>query len=110
MNSYFQAEYTKAYEVYLKKLTPDQKLAIKAERKEKREKQVQAAEKKSHKDEERSLGKPKKPSSAYLLFAVAKAQSTNKKPSDLKDEWDRLSDEQKQVYKQKYLQLYDTYE
>lgn len=91
-------------------MTPDQKLAIKAERKDKREKQVQAAEKKLQKDEERSLGKPKKPSSPYLLFAVPKAQNTNKKPSEMKDEWDRLSDEQKHVYKQKYLQLYDVYE
>lgn len=91
-------------------LTPDQKLAIKAERKEQKDNRAQAAEKKTLKSELRSLGKPKKPSSAYLLFAVEKRQNTNMKPAEFANDWDRLNDDQKQAYKQKAQKLRDAYE
>lgn len=91
-------------------LTLDQKQAIKAERKEQRESKAQADQKKSLKNENLSLGKPKKPSSAYLLFAVAKCQNSNMKPADCKNDWEVLSDDQKQAYKQKAQQLRDAYE
>lgn len=97
-------------EDYLKQLTPEQKLAIIVERKQVREKEANAAEKKNLKDVLRSLGKPKKPISPYLLFAVEKGRNSNLRPRDFKNDWDQLSDGQQQIYKQKYQQLRDTYE
>lgn len=103
-----QAEYRKLYTEYINQLTPEQKKAIKTERKELRESREQAAEKKILKDEKTALGKPKSPSSAYLLFAIAKNSSL--KPSALSDEWNKLSEDQKQIYKQQAQKARDAYE
>lgn len=71
---------------------------------------VKAIEKKDRKSEELDQGKPKKPTSAFLLFASGKSKNTHMKSSDLKNEWENLSPDQKLAYKQEAQQLRDAYE
>ncbi|XP_055303999.1 transcription factor A, mitochondrial-like [Sitodiplosis mosellana] len=107
------AEYRKRYLEYINKLTPEQKKAIKAERKLLRENKKIAAEKKTLKDELRALGKPKKPESSFTLFVSDQFKNPNvvtKKASDLKDNWAKLSDNERQAYKQRAQQSRDKYE
>lgn len=106
--AFLQAEYRKLYTEYINQLTPEQKKAIKTERKELKESREQAAEKKILKDEKTLLGKPKAPTSAFLLFAIAKNSSL--KASALKDEWNALSEDQKKIYKQQSQTIRDAYE
>lgn len=69
-----------------------------------------AIEKKTRKSEELDAGKPKRSIAAFLLFASAKSKNTHIKSSDLKNEWDNLSPDQKLAYKQQAQQLRDAYE
>lgn len=105
-----QPEYKKQHAAYLKKLSVEQLKAIKAERLEEKKNRVEAIEKKNRKKERLEEGKPKKPLSAYLIFAAAKSKNTHANSSDLKSEWDNLSEEQKLAYKQQAQQLRDAYE
>lgn len=96
----------------MNRLTPEQKNAIKTERKALDEALEHAAEKRTLRKEKDALGKPKQPVPAFLLFAAAKCKSagSSAKPADFKDEWNRLSEEQKQVYKRKVQEQRDAYE
>lgn len=107
-----QSEYRKRRLEYLSKLTPEQKKAIKAERKSLKESESLAAKKKILKNELSELGKPKKPSSAMALFVLDQSKLNPQfKPRDhLKDSWAKLSEAEKQAYKQKAQQLLDAYE
>lgn len=98
------------YKNYSEKLTPEQKRAIEEERIELKKNQALAIEKRDRKNELLDAGKPKNPQSAYLLFAVPKAKNLHVKVSDLKSEWDRLSEVQKLAYKQQAQHLRDDYE
>lgn len=91
-------------------MTPEQKKSIKNERKSLKESREIAAEKKELKNEKVSLGKPKKPTNAYILFVMPKCKENNLKPKDLKDEWRQMNDGQKQIYKQQAQALRDVYE
>lgn len=75
-----------------------------------KDKQELAAKKKVVKEEMKVLGKPRKPSAAFTLFISDQRKNSNTKMADMKDIWSKLSDAQKQVYKQKAQQLYDAYE
>lgn len=104
-----QVEYKKQYANYLKKLSPEQRKSIAFELKQDKENRAQAIEKKNRKNENLDEGKPKRPLSAFLLFASAKAKASHKKTSDLKNEWDQLGADQKLAIKQKAQQLLDAY-
>lgn len=69
-----------------------------------------ASEKKLRKNELKSLGKPKRFLSAFMLYALDKIKNSNLKPKDIKDEWANLNDDQKQAYILKAKQLQDKYE
>lgn len=103
-------EYKKQKEAYLKQLTTEQKQAIKSTRSEMRKNHKQSLQKKVKKSEEISLGKPKRPLSAYLLFSASKSKNTNMNGAALKSQWDQLAEDQKLAYKQKAQQLLDGYE
>lgn len=105
-----QPEYKKQYAAYLNKLSVEQLKAIQTERLEDKKNRALATEKKNRKTERLNEGKPKKPLSAYLLFAAVKSKNTHMKSSDMKDEWENLSQEQKLAYKQQAQQLRDAYE
>lgn len=105
-----QPEYKKQYAAYVKKLSTEQLKAIETERLESKKNRAEAIEKKNRKNELLDEGKPKKPSSAYLLFATAKSKNTHKKSSDLKVEWENLSENEKLAYKQQAQKLRDVYE
>ncbi|XP_031627159.1 transcription factor A, mitochondrial-like [Contarinia nasturtii] len=104
------AEYRQLYDEYKKNLTPEQEKAIKTERKLLKDKRAHATAKKTLKTELQALGKPKKPMSAYACFVKDKCTDSHLRASDVKNEWEQLSDEQKQVYKNKYIQLRDTHQ
>lgn len=103
-------EYTKQYANYYKKLTPKQKETITAERKEQKLNQVLAIEKKNRKNELLDAGKPKRPLSAYFLFAATKAKGTQMNASHFKSEWEKLNSDQKSAYKQQSQKLQDAYQ
>lgn len=105
-----QPEYKKQQAAYLKKLSVDQIKAIKAERSEEKKNRAEAIERKNRKMEMLEGGKPKKPMSAFLLFASVKSKNTHTNSSNLKSEWENLSEDQKLAYKQQAQQLRDAYE
>lgn len=107
---YFQAEYQKVYKEYLQSLTPEQKKAIKTERKVLKENREAAAEKKLLKNELQSVGKPKKSAPAFMLYLSDKLKNSNVRAKDLKDDWANLNDVQKQAYVLKAQQLRDKYQ
>lgn len=94
----------------MKKLSAEQLKAIKNERLESKKNRAEAIEKTNRKKELLEEGKPKRSLSAYLLFAAAKSKNTHMKASDLKNEWENLSQEQKSAYKQQAQQSLDAYE
>lgn len=106
----FQAEYQRVYKEYLQKLTPEQKKAIKTERKVLKENREAAAEKKMLKNELQSVGKPKKSVPAFMLFVADKAKNSNVRAKDLKNDWANLNEEQKRSYILKAQQLRDNYQ
>ena len=78
-----------------------------------RDNKTLAAEKKTLKDELRALGKPKKPDSSFTLFVSDQFKNSKndaKKAVDLKENWAKLSDNEKQAYKLKAQQLRDSYQ
>lgn len=91
-------------------MTPDQKKAIKAERKLRKETQVLAANAKTLKNEQRDLGKPKRSLNAFMLYAMKNYKAMNLKPAELKDHWVKLSDDQKKVFNLEAQRLRDNYE
>lgn len=103
-------EYKKKYANYIKKLSPEQRKAIGFLLQQQREKRALDIEKKNRKTEILDEGKPKRPMSAYLLFAAVKSKNTHMKSSDMKNEWEQLSVDQKSAYKQQAKQLRDAYE
>lgn len=88
----------------------DQLKAIKTQRIEDKKSRALAVEKKNRKSELLDEGRPKRPVSAYLLFAAAKSKNTHMKSSDFKTEWDNLSQDKKLAYEQQTQQLRDAYE
>lgn len=107
----FQAEYRELYLDYMNKISPEQKKAIKAERKLMKENKTIAAKKKTQKDEKRNLGKPKPPANSFTLFVTDQFRKNPKsKMIELTNDWAKLSDDQKQAYTQQAQQLRDAYE
>lgn len=104
-----KVEYRKVYDEYIKKLTPEQKNAIKTERKFLKDNQNLINEKKIQKEERESLGKPKRPSNEYMLFVKEASKNTNFNTKTLKDDYAKISDAQKQKYIQTAQELRDAY-
>lgn len=94
---------------YEKKLTSEQKIALKDERirmKELKEERAQNAQRKKRLSE---LGKPKKPLSAFAIFYAELAIKTKTNLMEVRDKYNALSESQKNVYKQKAAALTEEY-
>lgn len=91
--------------MYNRKLTNDQKEAIRLNAKKARLIKVESREKKAHKNDLISLGRPKRPMSTFLMF-IEEQQKKSPVKGNLtvyyKDKWSQLSDQQKQPYVKKY--------
>lgn len=99
----------KQIEAYNKKLTDDQKSAIKDERIRLKELDEKRAKKVELKTLQTKLGKPKQPLSAFLLFHVDESKKSKTTVSSTKTKYDALSEAQKSAYKQKAAALRDEY-
>lgn len=95
-------------EDYVNLLTPEQKKAIKTERKILKEEKTMSARKKTLKNEQHALGKPKKSPGAFMLFRSENCKGS--KPSDAKIRWDGLSEYQRIAYRVRGQELHDAYE
>lgn len=105
----FKAIYVKQFEIFKRNLTEDQVLAIKNERK-----RLQYAEIAKKKQIERrntmaSLGKPKKPMTAYLLFRN-ELNGAGQTTAAIAEKWAKLSENEKNVYIKKVAELRAKYE
>lgn len=99
----------KANESYNKILTKEQKLAIKNERiriKEVDEERAKKSELKSHLKE---LGKPKRPTNAFLLYYADESKKSKTNVQTIKTKYGALSESQKAAYKQKAAALLEEY-
>lgn len=92
-------QYKLALETFKAQLSPAQSAAFVEERRQKMAKRKAIRKKK----ELNNLGKPKRPRSTFNIFMAehfveAKGTTTPAKLKSLRDDWDRLSDTQKQMY------------
>ncbi|XP_055298366.1 transcription factor A, mitochondrial-like [Sitodiplosis mosellana] len=96
-----RVEYMKKKEEYEKSLTKEQKLAIKDERIRLRELKEDRANKQELRVRLKELGKPKRPSTAYILFYSDEAAKGKVDVKSVKAKYDALNESQKNAYKQK---------
>lgn len=96
-------------EVHNKKITTEQKLAIKGERMRLKELEEKRAKKLELKNRQTELGKPKQPLSAFLLFHVDECKKSKTNVLSTKTKYDALNETQKSIYKQKATALRDEY-
>ncbi|XP_078080542.1 transcription factor A, mitochondrial [Mustelus asterias] len=94
-------KYKEELAVFRAKLTPTQLASLKEERRQKLAKRRTIRKKRKL----TILGKPKRPRTAFNIFMAenfdeAKGTTSQAKLKSLQDEWQRLSDTQKQMYKQ----------
>lgn len=88
-------------EAYNKKLTEDQKLAMKDERIRLKELDEKRAKKLELKERQKKYGKPKMPLSAFLLFHMEESKKSKTNVLSTKAKYDALSETQKSQYIQK---------
>lgn len=96
-----QVNYLKKKAAYEKSLTKEQKLAIKDEQIRLKELKADRASKQELKARLNELGKPKRPSSAFLLFLSDELAKGKANPQSVKAKYNALDESQKNVYKQK---------
>lgn len=96
-------------EAYNKKITDEQKLAIKDERIRLKELDEKRATKLEVKNRQAKYGKPKQPLSAFLLFHVDESKKAKTNVQATKAKYDALNETQKSVYKQKATALREEY-
>lgn len=108
---YRQVEFKKQLEAYEKRLTPEQKLALKEERKRLADHSKLLEQKRERKSQNEALGKPKAPLSSYVLFYQEAANKSSKPLTavDVKQLWHNLPDSQKKPYIEKSNALRDTF-
>lgn len=96
---------------YKKRITKEQLNEFKLEHLTLKQKKIAAKERKQEKDARSVLGKPKKPLSAFLLFARELRMSAPNKVrlSEISDEWRNLSDAEQYVYLNMSKELYAQY-
>lgn len=98
----------KQAEVYKNSLSEAQLLAIKNERKRLKYQQISNVEKQQRKEQLAGLGKPKKPSTAYLLFRC-EHNAAGATVANIATKWAKLTDGDKQKYIQKANELREKY-
>lgn len=91
----------KQMEAYNKKLTEDQKLAMKDERIRLKELDEKRAKKLELKERQKKYGKPKMPLSAFFLFHMEESKKSKTNVLSTKAKYDALSETQKSQYIQK---------
>lgn len=99
----------KQIEAYNKKLTNEQKLAIKDERVRLKERDEKRAKKLELKSRQEKYGKPKYPASAFILFHIDESKKSKTNVQNSKAKYDALSESQKLAYNQKAVALRDEY-
>lgn len=104
-----KATWLKQIEAYNKKITKEQKSAIKDERVRLKELDEKLAQKLELKNRQEKFGKPKQPLSAFLLFHVDESKKSKTTVQNTKVKYDALSEAQKSAYKQKASALRDEY-
>lgn len=105
----FQAVWLKMNEAYNKALTKEQKLAIKDERIRLKEVEEERAKKLELKNRLKELGKPKRPTTAFLLFYADESKKSKTNVQAIKTKYETLNESQKAVYKQKAAALLEEY-
>lgn len=105
----FQASWLKQVEAYNKKITDEQKLAIKDERIRLKELSEKRAKKMELRNRQTELGKPKRPPSAFLMFHVEESKKAKTDVRNSKIKYDALKETQKIIYKQKAAALHEEY-
>lgn len=97
----------KQKEAYKNALTEEQKLTLKYGLI--RLKELERAEKTKLKSRLQESGKPKRPNNAFVLFFAEEAKKSKTNLKETKNKYDKLSDSQKAVYKQKATVLREEY-
>lgn len=97
---------------YNNKITKEQKAQMKFERKILRDEENAKREHKDKKNLLNELGKPKKPLSAFFLFAKQLRSNSSGKliATDITKQWNALNESQRKVYVDKSNQLLVQYE
>lgn len=104
-----QATFLKQKAEYEKKLTAEQKVALKDERIRMKELKEERAQNAQRKKQLRELGKPKRPLSAFVLFYTELANKSKTNALEVRDKYNALNESQKNVYKQKAASLAEEY-
>lgn len=104
-----KATWLKQIEAYDKKITEEQKLAIRDERFRLKEVDEKRAQKLELKNRQEKYGKPKQPLSAFLLFHVEETKKSKTNVQNTKAKYDAMSEAQKSAFKQKAATLRDEY-
>lgn len=99
----------KVNESYNETLTKEQKLAIKDERIRLKEVEEERAKKSELKSRLKELGKPKRPTTAFLLFYADESKKSKTNVQSIKTKYSALSESQKTAYKQKAAALLEEY-
>lgn len=100
----FKAIYAKQIEAFRRKLTENDVIAIKNERKRLVHEQTVKIKKAQRRNAMASLGKPKKPPSSYILF-ISELGGTGKSTVEIAEKWAKLPENEKSVYIKKSAEL-----